>query len=152
MRHFARLARRPGVPAHERFQFGPKRHRWAVAVFCLDENGRIRTQLQQMAAYSDLADIVVADGGSTDGSLALDRLEGFRIRSLLIKRDAGALSAQMRMAIGFVVEQGYEGMVVIDGNGKDDVTAIPHFLELLDQGYDHVQGSRYIAGGRATLE
>jgi dolichol-phosphate mannosyltransferase len=150
MRHSAQLARRPGVPAHERFLFGPKRHRYAIAVFCLDENGRIRSQLARMAHFTDMADIIVADGGSTDGSLALDRLEGFHLRALLIKRDAGRLSAQMRMAIGFVVEQGYEGMVVIDGNGKDDVTAIPRFLDLLDDGYDHVQGSRYIAGGRGV--
>jgi dolichol-phosphate mannosyltransferase len=150
MRHSAQLARRPGVPAHERFHFGPKRHRYAIAVFCLDENGRVRAQLQRMAPYADQADIVVADGGSTDNSLALDRLDGFRLRALLIKRDEGRLSAQMRMAIGFAVEQGYEGLVVIDGNGKDDVSAIPHFLELLDEGYDHVQGSRYIRGGRGV--
>jgi hypothetical protein len=150
MRHSAHLARRPGVPAHERFHFGPKRHRYAIAVFCLDENGRVRAQLDRMAPYADLADIVVADGGSTDNSLALDRLDGFRLSALLIKRDEGHLSAQMRMAIGFVVEQGYEGLVVIDGNGKDDVSAIPRFLDLLDQGYDHVQGSRYMRGGRGV--
>ena len=68
----------------------------------------------------------------------------------LIKRDEGGLSAQMRMAISFVVEQGYEGMVVIDGNGKDDISAIPRFLDLLDEGYDHVQGSRYIPGGQGV--
>jgi dolichol-phosphate mannosyltransferase len=150
MRHSARLARRPGVPAHERFHFGPKRHRFAIAVFCIDENGRVRAQLERMAPYADHADIIVADGGSTDNSLALDRLDGFRLRALLIKRDEGRLSAQMRMAIGFVVEQGYEGMVVIDGNGKDDISAIPRFLDLLDEGYDHVQGSRYIRGGRGV--
>jgi len=150
MRHSARLARRPGVPAHERFHFGPKRHRYAVAVFCIDENGRVRAQLKAMAMYADQADIIVADGGSTDNSLALDRLDGFRLRALLIKRDEGRLSAQMRMAIGFAVEQGYEGLVVIDGNGKDDVTAIPRFLDLLDQGYDHVQGSRYMRGGHGV--
>lgn len=121
-----------------------------IAVFCLDENGRVRAQLEKMAPFSDLADIVVADGGSTDGSLALDRLDAFHLRALLIKRDEGALSAQMRMAIGFAVEQGYEGLVVIDGNGKDDISAIPHFLELLDEGYDHIQGSRYIPGGRGV--
>jgi dolichol-phosphate mannosyltransferase len=150
MKHSARLARRPGVPAHERFNFGPKRHRYAIAVFCIDENGRVRAQLERMAPYADHADIIVADGGSTDNSLDLDRLDGFRLRTLLINRDEGRLSAQMRMAIGFVVEQGYEGMVVIDGNGKDDVSAIPRFLDLLDEGYDHVQGSRYMAGGRGV--
>ena len=150
MRHSAQLARRPGVPAHERFHFGPKRHRFAIAVFCINEGDRVRAQLERMAPLADQADIIVADGGSTDGSLAPDRLDDFQLRTLLIKRDEGRLSAQMRMAIGFVIEQGYEGMVVIDGNGKDDVHAIPRFLKLLDEGYDHVQGSRYMHGGRGV--
>jgi glycosyltransferase involved in cell wall biosynthesis len=101
-----------------------------------------------MASLADRIDIIVADGGSTDGSLALDSLDAFRLRALLIKRGPGKLSAQMRMAIAFALAEGYDGLIVIDGNGKDDHSAVPRFVELLDAGYDHVQGSRYISGGR----
>jgi glycosyltransferase involved in cell wall biosynthesis len=146
----ARLARRPGVPAHDRFVFAEKAHRYAVADFCINEGERIRAQLGRMASLSEKADIVVADGGSTDGSLDIRTLEPFHLRALLVKRDAGKLSAQMRMAMAFAIEEGYEGLVVIDGNGKDDVSAIPRFLELLDEGYDHIQGSRYIRGGKGV--
>src|SRR5205085_4691280 len=31
---------------------------------------------------------------------------------------------------------------------KKDERALPRFVELLDQGHDHVQGSRYMPGGR----
>src|SRR4051812_46881652 len=142
------MADAPGVPAHERHVFAPKRHRYCVAVFVLNEGERVRSQLRGMAPLADRIDIVVADGGSTDGSLAPDSLGAFRLRALLIKRGPGKLSAQMRMAIAFVLDEGYDGMVVIDGNGKDDYTAIPRFIELLDAGYDHIQGSRYIPGGQ----
>jgi dolichol-phosphate mannosyltransferase len=142
------LPRLPEVPEHERHVFHARRHRYCVAVFCVNENGRVRAQLQRMAALSDRLDIIVADGGSTDGSLALDSLAPFNLRALLVKRGPGKLSAQMRMAIAFALEERYDGMVVIDGNGKDDVAAIPQFLALLDAGFDHVQGSRYIPGGR----
>jgi len=141
------IVARPGVPAHERYMFGPKRSRYCVAVFAINEGERLRAQLRAMAALADQIDIVVADGGSTDGSLAPETLGEFRLRALLIKRDAGRLSAQMRMAIAFTLEQGYEGLVVVDGNGKDDVSAIPRFIALLDAGYDHIQGSRYVPGG-----
>ena len=146
----ARLARRPGVPAHERFVFADKAHKYAIAVFCINEGERVRAQLARMAPLADRADIIVADGGSTDGSLVPGTLGDFRLRALLVKRDSGRLSAQMRMAMAFAIEEGYQGLVVIDGNGKDDVSAIPRFLELLDEGYDHVQGSRYIRGGRGV--
>jgi glycosyltransferase involved in cell wall biosynthesis len=137
------------VPAHDRHVFSPKRHAYCVAVFCVNENGRVRAQLERMAPLADRIDIVVADGGSTDGSLALDSLQPFRLRALLVKRDTGKLSAQMRMAIAFALDEGYQGIVVIDGNGKDDVAAIPNFIRLLDEGFDHVQGSRYVPGGVA---
>src|SRR6185437_564228 len=138
----------PGAPAYEAHVFGPRRHQYCVAVFVLDEGQRIRHQLARMADLADSIDIVVADGGSTDGSVDVDTLADFRLRALLVKRGPGRLSAQMRMAISFMLAEGYAGMVVMDGNGKDDVDAIPRFIELLDDGYDHVQGSRYIAGGR----
>ena len=138
----------PGVPAHEQHILGPKRHRYCVAVFVINEGERARTQLREMSPLADRIDIIVADGGSTDGSLALDSLDAFRLRALLIKRGPGKLSAQMRMAISFAMNEGYDGMVVIDGNGKDDHSAIPRFVELLEAGYDHIQGSRYVPGGK----
>src|SRR5678809_887633 len=101
----------PGVPAHERHVFGPKRHRYCVAVFVINEGERVRAQLSGMAALADTIDIVVADGGSTDGSLALDSLADFRLRALLVKRGPGKLSAQMRMAIAFALAEGYDGLV-----------------------------------------
>jgi glycosyltransferase involved in cell wall biosynthesis len=135
------------VPLHDRHVFGPRRHRYCVAVFVINEGERVRSQLRAMAPLADSIDIVVADGGSTDRSLDIDTLGEFRLRALLVKRGPGKLSAQMRMAIDFAMSEGYEGIVVIDGNGKDDVGAIPQFIALLDEGYDHIQGSRYVPGG-----
>jgi len=139
---------RPGVPAHTRHVFRSKEHRYCVAVFVINEGDRVRAQLAGMAPRADLVDIIVADGGSTDGSLAPNTLDAFRLRALLVKRGPGKLSAQMRMAIDFAMSEGYDGLIVIDGNGKDDYSAIPRFVELLDAGYDHIQGSRYVPGGQ----
>jgi glycosyltransferase involved in cell wall biosynthesis len=138
----------PGVPAYERQILSPKRHRYCVAVFVINEGERVRAQLRRMSPLADVIDIIVADGGSTDGSLSDDVLAASGVRALLVKRGAGKLSAQMRMAIKFALDEGYDGLVVIDGNGKDDVAAIPNFVKLLEAGYDHVQGSRYIPGGQ----
>jgi dolichol-phosphate mannosyltransferase len=139
---------RPGVPAHSRLVLRAKQHRYCVAVFVINEGERVRSQLAGMAALADQVDIIVADGGSMDGSLAPGTLGAFRLRALLVKQGPGKLSAQMRMAIAFALEEGYDGIVVIDGNGKDDYTAIPRFVQLLDAGFDHIQGSRYIRGGQ----
>src|SRR5665213_2249823 len=104
-----RVAARPGVPAYDRSILAPKRHRYCVAVFVINEGERVRRQLRDMAPLADQIDVVVADGGSTDGSLALDSLGEFRLRAVLVKRDTGKLSAQMRMAIAFMLDEGYDG-------------------------------------------
>lgn len=136
-------------PDFEFSEFFPKKHKYAVCVFVINEGQKVQKQLQRMRRYSSQADIIVADGGSTDGSLETAFLETVDVRTLLTKTGPGKLSAQMRMAFAYAMAEGYEGVVVVDGNGKDDITAIPDFIKLLDAGYDHIQGSRFIPGGKA---
>jgi dolichol-phosphate mannosyltransferase len=137
------------VPASEITVLAEKRHDYALVIPVINEGERIRRQLTKIAAINAAADIVIADGGSTDGSLALDVLRAAGCRALLVKTGPGRLSAQLRMAYAWALDQGYRGVITIDGNGKDGVEAIDTFVAALDAGYDYVQGSRYIAGGRA---
>jgi dolichol-phosphate mannosyltransferase len=121
--------------------------RWAICVFVINEGEKIRKQLRAMQEYSPLVDVIVADGGSSDGSLDEVLMKEVGAKALLVKRGAGKLSAQMRMAFDYVLGEGYEGVIVIDGNGKDGLQGIPLMVSALELGYDHVQGSRFIPGG-----
>lgn len=128
-----------------------RQQRCCVVIPVINEGGRIRSLLCRMAALNiaSIADIVIVDGGSTDGSLSLDSLQAQCVRGLLVKTGPGKLSAQLRCAYAFALDQGYEGIVTIDGNDKDDPVAIPRFIEALQQGVDFVQASRFVAGGLA---
>lgn len=137
------------LPDHDVEEFAPRRTRYCVCVPVINENGRITAQLQTMEPLSRTADILILDGGSTDGSLEPDFLRIQGVRALLTKRGPGRLSAQLRMGYAWALRQGYTGLVTIDGNNKDDPAAIPAFCDALDRGFDLVQGSRFIAGGRA---
>jgi len=127
----------------------PKKHKYCVCIFVINEGEKVQKQLKKMKAYTNQLDIVVADGGSTDGSLETGFLKEQKVRALLTKKGPGKLSAQMRMALAWAMHEGYEGVIVVDGNNKDDITALPQFVKLLDEGYDHIQGSRFIPGGKA---
>ncbi len=137
-------------PDFESVVIRPKKHKYCVCVFVINEGERIQKQLKATKKYAGQVDIVVADGGSTDGSLEKDFLKQQDVRALLTKTGLGKLSAQMRMALAWALDEGYEGIVVVDGNGKDDISAIPNFIKLLEGGYDHIQGSRFIPGGKAV--
>ena len=56
-------------------------------------------------------------------------------------------SPAYRAGLAWAMQRGYEGVVILDSNGKDGVSVLPRFFELLGQGYDFVQGSRFMPGG-----
>ncbi len=128
-----------------------KQHPWCVVIPVVNEGERIRNLLDRMAALKieSIADIIIVDGGSMDGSLELESLQQKGVRGLLVKTGPGKLSSQLRCAYAYALDQGYEGIVSIDGNDKDDPEAIPRFIEELKQGVDFVQASRFITGGQA---
>jgi dolichol-phosphate mannosyltransferase len=139
------------VPAFETPLWLGRQHPCCVVIPVINEGERIKSLLSRMAALKidGVADIIIIDGGTTDGSLNLESLQQKGVRGLLIKTGPGKLSAQLRCAYAFALDQGYEGIVTIDGNDKDDPQAIPSFIETLEQGADFVQASRFIAGGAA---
>lgn len=97
-----------------------------------------------------MTDIVICDGGSTDGSVEEAGLRSLQVNTLLIKKGPGRQGAQLRMGIWWALERGYQGIITIDGNNKDSIEDVPHFIEKLEEGYDFVQGSRFVPGGQAV--
>lgn len=137
------------IPLHTSDVFSERRHAYALVIPVINEGERIRRQLKRIAAVTPPVDVVIADGGSTDGSVESGLLSGSGARALLTKTGPGRLSAQLRVAYAWCLAEGYEGIVTIDGNGKDGVEAISRFVGKLREGYDYIQGSRYAPGGKA---
>lgn len=135
------------LPESEIHEFTQKQHKYCVCIFVINEGEKFHKQLANMQYLSKEVDIVVADGGSSDGSTEHDKLKQFDVNTLLVKKSKGKLGTQMRMAYAWALKRGYEGVVVIDGNGKDSYEDIPNFIAKLGEGYDHIQGSRFIPGG-----
>jgi glycosyltransferase involved in cell wall biosynthesis len=137
------------IPNYITQELKPKQSKYCVCIFVINEGEKIRKQLDRMQAISQKIDVIIADGGSSDDSLNLDFLRIVNVRTLLIKQDRGKLSAQMRMAFAYSLLENYQGIITIDGNNKDDPSAIFNFITALDAGFDHIQGSRFIKGGKA---
>lgn len=143
--------KKSGVPAYESFEFSPKQKDYCVLIPIINEGQRIIHELERAksANISQYADIVICDGGSTDGCTEEERLKQLEVNTLLVKHDSGKQGAQFRMGLSWALDRGYKGFVTIDGNDKDSVEDVPSFISKLQEGYDLVQGSRFIKGGYA---
>ena len=132
-------------------EYEEKKKDYVVLIPIINEGERIINELTRATEnkVSDYADIVICDGGSTDGCTEESKLKELHVNTLLVKQDAGKQGAQLRMGIWWALERGYKGIITVDGNNKDSIEDVPHFIEKLKEGYDLVQGSRFIKGGKA---
>lgn len=139
------------IPEFETVFWLARQHAYCVVIPVVNEGDRIGSLLDRMLELNlkNTVDIIIVDGGTTDGSLEIESLQKSGVRGLLLKTSAGKLSAQLRCAYAFAADQGYEGIITIDGNNKDDPIAIPQFIDALEGGVDFVQASRFVAGGIA---
>lgn len=140
-----------GVPKFECFEYAEKKKEYVVLIPIINEGERIAKELTRAKKHnvSHYADIVICDGGSRDGCTKENKLRFLDVNTLLVKQDSGKQGAQLRMGIWWALERGYKGVITIDGNNKDSIEDVPHFINKLEEGYDLIQGSRFVKGGRA---
>lgn len=137
------------VPNYDVEVIKKKSTKYCLCIPVINEGERIVKELQraQKANIQKYADIVICDGGSTDGSM--EKIKELGISTILTKTSAGKQGTQLRTGFDFALKQGYLGIVTIDGNNKDSIEDVPHFVKKLQKGYDFVQGSRFIKDGKA---
>ena len=140
-----------GVPKFECIEYNGKTKNYVVLIPIINEGDRIVKELRRAKdnKVSDYADIVICDGGSTDGCTEETQLCSLDVNTLLVMQDAGKQGAQLRMGIWWALKRGYNGIITIDGNNKDSIEDVPHFIDKLEEGYDLIQGSRFVKGGKA---
>lgn len=136
---------------YECTEFACKTKEYVLLIPVLNEGKRIIKELESAYHYhiADYADIVICDGGSEDGSMETDRLKRLRVNTLLLKLNSKGQGMQLRLGIWWALKRGYRGVITIDGNNKDSIEDVPCFIDKIEAGYDFVQGSRFVKGGKA---
>ena len=97
---------------------------------------------------SVIAETIVVDDGSDDGGPDLARAAGARVITQERRRGVGAA---IRTGIEAARANGHSVVVVLAANGKDDPAEAPRLLDKLREGYDYVQGSRFLREGGASV-
>ena len=140
-----------GVPNFEVVEFKEQSKEYCLLIPIINEGTRINKELRRAFEndVSKYVDIIICDGDSTDGCTNHEVLHSLNVNSLLVKKDLGKQGAQLRMGIYFALQRKYKGIITIDGNNKDSIETVPLFIQKLEEGFDFVQGSRFIKGGKA---
>ena len=140
-----------GVPDFDEYKYQGKQREYCVLIPIINEGERIHRELYRALKHQvdQVADIIICDGGSTDGCTQESKLRKLHVNTLLVKKGPGKQGAQLRMGIWYAMERGYKGIITVDGNNKDSIEDVPRFIEKLEEGYDLIQGSRFVKGGKA---
>lgn len=109
----------------------------------LNEEDKIRGIIER--APRDLVDeILVVDDCSEDRTADEARRAGATVLTNATRAGCGA---SIRIGTDYALKAGYDIIAVMAGNGKDDARELPVLLRRLEEGFDFVQGSRYLKGG-----
>lgn len=140
------------IPEYKVLFSSEKRNNSCLVIPVINEGNRIHDLLEKIASLelNKLVDVIIVDGGSTDGSLEENYLNSQNVNSLLLKTEKGKLSTQLLCAYAYALENNYKNILTIDGNNKDDPKSISLIVDKLNEGYDFVQASRFIDGGEAV--
>ena len=125
------------------FYSAAARYELSIVLPCLDEAETLAAVIDRanrfLRAYEVSGEVIVADNGSTDGSLEIARLAGARIVQVEARGYGSALIGGIRAARGIFVAMG-------DADESYDFMSLLPFLTKLRQGSDLVMGNRFLGG------
>jgi len=96
------------------------------------------------------ADILVVDDSSPDGTADLVKQHANELGSvhLMVRPEKAGLGRAYRAGFAWRLDRGYDAFVEMDADFSHDPADLPRLVAPLEDGYDLVIGSRYVAGGR----
>jgi len=120
-------------------------HKLSIVMPCLDEAETLKACIAKAKGFLSTSEhdgeILVADNGSTDGSVEIAERAGARVIHVTDKGYGSALLGGIQAARG-------EFVIMGDADDSYDFSALGPFVEALEAGYDLVMGNRFKGGIR----
>ena len=114
-----------------------KAKRISIILPCYNEAESLKPLLEKLVKLQPEAQIIVVDDGSTDATQTVcNQLNVNYINHLYNKGNGAAIKTGARAATGDI-------LVFMDADGQHQVEDINTLLEIYNQGYDMVVGSRH---------
>ena len=121
----------------------PERRRLAI-VPARNEEGAVGLVVEELRAFDPELDVLVIDDGSEDATAASAAAAGATVVRLPFNLGIGGA---VQTGFKYALEQGYDTVIRLDGDGQHDPQEIPQLLAPLARGEaDVVVGSRFANG------
>ena len=128
---------------HDAHEHRPEGMVVTIVMPCLNEAESLEPCIRKaQKAIADLGiegEVLIADNGSTDGSIELAQSLGARVEHVEAKGYGAALQGGFAAARGKYILMG-------DADGSYDFSHLPRFVEALDDGAQLVMGNRFAGG------
>ena len=115
----------------------------SVVIPCLNEANSLGICIDKaITAFASVGlsgEVVVADNGSTDGSIGIAESSGARVVKVAQRGYGAALQAGIAASRGAFIVMG-------DADDSYDFTVVPQFVEKWREGFDLVLGNRFRGG------
>lgn len=112
-----------------------------------NEHNKVKSVIERFLKSSAFhkADYLIVDDCSTDGtSEVIKSYAASGVKTIRHPQRRGVGGA-IKTAMAYAIEGGYDVLVIMAGNDKDDPNEIMDVVNpILDEGYDFIQGSRYL--------
>lgn len=95
-----------------------------ILIPCHNESQAIGGLVEKIKGLS--LDVVVVDDGSADGTGAIAQSKGAYVLTIA---QCGGKGNAMRKGFDHIVSQGYDALIVMDGDGQHAVEDVPKFIE-----------------------
>jgi len=106
-----------------------------------NEEGKIGKVINKIPAYVD--EVVAIDDGSIDKTQ--EEIKRGKVTLLVNKKNMGA-GFVLKKGMIYAIDKKYDIAVIVAGDNQDDPEEIIGLIEPIIEGYDVVQGSRYLNG------
>jgi len=121
-----------------------------ICPIAYNENIKLKQVIERYlkSKVNQETDYLIMDDASDDGtSEVIAQYASHGVQTIKHEQRCG-VGAAIRTAIKYAQKQGYEVLVIMAGNDKDNPEEIPRLVDpILKGNYDFVQGSRYKGSG-----
>ena len=126
-----------------------------VCPVAFNEKIKLRNVIERFlnSRIANKLDYLIVDDGSDDGTSEMIAEYKAKGVGTIKHQQRSGVGAAIRTAIEYARAKGYEIIVIMAGNDKDNPEEIPFLIEpIISDGFDLIQGSRYLgkvgAGGQ----